>query len=117
MKEAGLLPLRPRQPRLDLGPKQVVATVLVLGPGQLGVDEAVESLVGDDVAARIPEPSVRPPAGGTSLGQDETRTCSLQQGVPVQTGAPPTAGGGLRPAAGRRRAGNPGSWSRFASTP
>ncbi len=103
---------------LGLGPRQVVTPVIVLGPGQLGVYEAVDGLVGNDGAAGFQGKSsghlLGRPTGETNLGGDG-RGPVPGAGGPGPDGS--LASGGRGPAAGRRRAGNPGSWSRFASTP
>ena len=79
---------------LGLGLGKVVTPVIVLGTGQLGIDEAVDGLVGNDGT-----PGFQSKASGHLLGRptlvETGEDLFPQQGVPVQTGALPAAGAGL----------------------
>ena len=55
------------EPALALAARQIAAPAIVLGAGDLGVDEAVDALVADDLAAGSRGRAGRRPVRGTSL--------------------------------------------------
>src|ERR1044072_9258760 len=73
---------------LALAARQIVPPTVVLGTSHLGVDEAVDALVGDHLAAGL----ARQPAGDlfgrpTALQTVDHRTA--QEGLPVEAGRRP----------------------------
>ena len=79
---------------LGLGARQIASPGVVLGPGDLGVDEAVDRLVADDRLALLQRQ-----APGNRLGRQpslqELKNQLLKLGLPQQPATSPTARMGL----------------------